>query len=239
MRKKRDAPSNADSGLHEVFGAPARGFLAPAWQLGHVRWRNANTLDFKHVFGFFSDSSHGTHEGFRWRPGTGTAVAGAGTGKSAIGSGGCFSPSTAEFLPWRFTLRLERAFWPKILRHEEVLDTRVGPTRPAMLLEATSQPGVSRWSGERGPPTPRFARSRRSASREGGRVQGSPRSGARRETMLKSIFDAVMERRAGALMKHVRRWLPAEGPVLDLGSGSGHLSARLERSWDSRWSPPT
>jgi ubiquinone/menaquinone biosynthesis C-methylase UbiE len=47
--------------------------------------------------------------------------------------------------------------------------------------------------------------------------------------MLKSIFDAVMERRAHKLMDHVGAWLPAEGPVLDLGSGTGHLSARLQR----------
>ena len=38
-----------------------------------------------------------------------------------------------------------------------------------------------------------------------------------------------MERRARRLMEHVRGWLPPEGPVLDLGSGTGHLSARLER----------
>ena len=47
--------------------------------------------------------------------------------------------------------------------------------------------------------------------------------------MLKSIFDAVMERRAGQLIEQVGAWLPAEGPLLDLGSGTGHLSARLER----------
>ena len=47
--------------------------------------------------------------------------------------------------------------------------------------------------------------------------------------MLKSILDAVMERRARRLMDDVRGWLPVEGPVLDLGSGTGHLSARLER----------
>ena len=47
--------------------------------------------------------------------------------------------------------------------------------------------------------------------------------------MLKSIFDAVMERRARQLIEQVGEWLPAEGPVLDLGSGTGHLSARLER----------
>ena len=47
--------------------------------------------------------------------------------------------------------------------------------------------------------------------------------------MVKSFLDAVMERRARQLMEQVRVWLPADGPVLDLGSGTGHLSARLER----------
>ena len=47
--------------------------------------------------------------------------------------------------------------------------------------------------------------------------------------MLKSIFDGVMERRARELMEQVSAWLPSEGPLLDLGSGTGHLSALLER----------
>jgi SAM-dependent methyltransferase len=47
--------------------------------------------------------------------------------------------------------------------------------------------------------------------------------------MLKSLFDAVMERRARQIMEHVGAWLPAEGPLLDLGSGTGHVSAWLER----------
>lgn len=47
--------------------------------------------------------------------------------------------------------------------------------------------------------------------------------------MLKSLFDAVMERRSDGLIAQVGDWLPTEGPVLDLGSGTGHLSARLER----------
>jgi ubiquinone/menaquinone biosynthesis C-methylase UbiE len=38
-----------------------------------------------------------------------------------------------------------------------------------------------------------------------------------------------MERRARQLMEQVSAWLPAEGPLLDVGSGTGHLSARLER----------
>lgn len=47
--------------------------------------------------------------------------------------------------------------------------------------------------------------------------------------MLKPLFDAVMERRSRRLIEQVGEWLPAEGPVLDLGSGTGHLAARLER----------
>jgi ubiquinone/menaquinone biosynthesis C-methylase UbiE len=47
--------------------------------------------------------------------------------------------------------------------------------------------------------------------------------------LLKSVFEAVMERRSTRLMEQVGSWMPAEGPVLDLGSGTGHFSARLER----------
>ena len=47
--------------------------------------------------------------------------------------------------------------------------------------------------------------------------------------MLNAILDAVMERRARQLIEQVGPWLPTEGTLLDLGSGTGHLSARLER----------
>lgn len=47
--------------------------------------------------------------------------------------------------------------------------------------------------------------------------------------MLKSLFDGVMERRSRQLIEQVGDWLPAEGPLLDVGSGTGHLSVRLER----------
>ena len=47
--------------------------------------------------------------------------------------------------------------------------------------------------------------------------------------MLTSLFDAVMERRSGRLIEQVGGWLPTGGRMLDLGSGTGHLAARLER----------
>jgi SAM-dependent methyltransferase len=47
--------------------------------------------------------------------------------------------------------------------------------------------------------------------------------------MLKALLDAVMERRARQLAADIDAWLPAEGPVLDLGSGTGHVAARLQR----------
>jgi SAM-dependent methyltransferase len=47
---------------------------------------------------------------------------------------------------------------------------------------------------------------------------------------VKALFDAVMERRARELVEQVGAWMPTEGPVLDLGSGTGHLSAQLERA---------
>ena len=46
--------------------------------------------------------------------------------------------------------------------------------------------------------------------------------------MLKSLLDAVMARRARQLLDQVAAWLPDKGAVLDLGSGTGHLSALLE-----------
>jgi SAM-dependent methyltransferase len=47
--------------------------------------------------------------------------------------------------------------------------------------------------------------------------------------MVKALFDAVMERRARRLMEQVNAWLPNDGALLDVGSGTGHLSALLER----------
>ena len=47
--------------------------------------------------------------------------------------------------------------------------------------------------------------------------------------MLTAFFNAIMERRARKLLDQVGSWLPNDGPVLDLGSGTGHVSALVER----------
>ncbi|MQA92730.1 MAG: methyltransferase domain-containing protein [Gemmatimonas sp.] len=80
------------------------------------------------------------------------------------------------------------------------------------------------WSGVSGR---RSSSSPRSSSRAG--TNRAHWRGCSRRAMLKSLVDAVMERRARQLMEQVGAWLPTEGPLLDLGSGTGHLSARLER----------
>src|SRR5262245_28505822 len=38
-----------------------------------------------------------------------------------------------------------------------------------------------------------------------------------------------MRARARGLLEQISEWLPSEGPVLDLGSGTGHVSDRIQR----------
>ena len=47
--------------------------------------------------------------------------------------------------------------------------------------------------------------------------------------MLKSLFDAVMERRAGQLIEQVGEWLPAAGPCWTSARGPATSRRRLER----------
>lgn len=46
--------------------------------------------------------------------------------------------------------------------------------------------------------------------------------------MLKAVLDGVMDRRSTQLLAQVGSWIPSTGPVLDLGSGTGHLAAAVE-----------
>jgi SAM-dependent methyltransferase len=47
--------------------------------------------------------------------------------------------------------------------------------------------------------------------------------------LLKAMLDGVMERRSDQLLAQVGQWIPSTGPVLDLGSGTGHVAAAVER----------
>lgn len=147
----------------EVFREPARGFLAPAWQPGHVRPGNEkttgpenvrpgnmrtagpgnlrpggeNTAGLKYVLGFFSLQSGAG----RCVPlATWTWDGGRWGWLGHLGHGiGWLLQSLDRGVP---TLAihptdLRRGFWPKILRlTEELLEAGYEPTTPAGLLEA-------------------------------------------------------------------------------------------------------
>ena len=120
----------------QVFGEPARGFLAPGWQLGQVRHVNAKNLGLEHILGFFSaDSWTGrsvplatwTWDCSRWGwPGyVGHALG------SLLHSLGRGVPTLAIH-----PRDIERGFWPRILRlTADLLDTGHAPTTLARLLE--------------------------------------------------------------------------------------------------------
>ena len=121
----------------EVFGEPARGFLAPAWQRGHVRPENGNALGLEHVLGFFSlESAAGrsvplatwTWDCGRWR------------GLGHLGHGiGWLLQTLDRGVP---TLAihpkdLERGYWPRILGlTQDLLEAGYEPSTVAGLLEA-------------------------------------------------------------------------------------------------------
>lgn len=120
----------------EAFGKPARGFLAPAWQLGHVRG-NRHTLGLEHIMGFFSLESRARRKvplaTWSWDCGRWGWL-------GHIGQGiGWLCQSLDRGVP---TLAihprdLERGFWPKILElTQELLETGHQPSTVAGLLEA-------------------------------------------------------------------------------------------------------
>jgi hypothetical protein len=122
----------------DVFGEPAQTFLAPAWQLGHVRPAEANTLGLQHVLGFFSlESRTGrnvplatwTWDCGRWGP-VGHLGHGIGWLLQFLNRG----VPTLAIHP----RDLERGFWPRILQlTEELLENGYEPSTPTKLLEAS------------------------------------------------------------------------------------------------------
>ena len=124
----------------DVFGAPARGFLAPAWQPGHVRPGNGSFQGLEHVLGFFSLESSA---GRRVPLATWTWDCGRWGWLGHLGHGiGWLSQSLDRGVP---TLAihprdLARGFWPNILRiTRKLLETGYEPSTPAGLLEGSDE----------------------------------------------------------------------------------------------------
>jgi hypothetical protein len=121
----------------EVFGEPARGFLAPGWQRGQLHRVNGNTMGLQHVLGFLSLDSPGgqrvplatwTWDCGRW-PWLGHLGHGVGSLLQSLDGG---VPSLAIH-----PRDLERGFWPKILRLiRDLIDMEYEPSTPGRLLEA-------------------------------------------------------------------------------------------------------
>ena len=122
----------------DVFGAPARGFLAPAWQQGHLNRERAETHGIEYVLGFFALQSCTGRRiplatctwdcgRWSWLGHVGHAV---GTTLRALGHG---TPVLAIH-----PRDLMRGYWPTILRLvHELLDAGYEPATPSSLLEAT------------------------------------------------------------------------------------------------------
>jgi uncharacterized protein len=120
-----------------VFGEPAQGFLAPAWQRGHVRVENVGGLGLEHVLGFFSLESRAKQSiplsTWSWDCGRwhwlGHAGHGIGWLLQSLGRG----VPTLAIHP----NDLSRGFWPKILRLiEQLLESGYEPSTLTELLEA-------------------------------------------------------------------------------------------------------
>jgi hypothetical protein len=133
----------------DVFGEPARTFLAPAWQLGHVRVAGADTPGLQHVLGFFSLESRA---GRRIPLATWTWDCGPWGLFGHLGHGiGWLLQSLDRRVP-ALAIHpgdLERGFWPKILRlTEELLEAGYEPVTPTALFQATDE-RVTEWQRER------------------------------------------------------------------------------------------
>jgi hypothetical protein len=144
----------------DVFGEPARTFLAPAWQLGHVRLAEGNTLGLEHVLGFFSLESR---TGRKVPLATWTWDCGRWRWLGHLGHGiGRLSQSLDRGVP---TLAihprdLERGFWPKIVRlTRELIDTGHEPNTPSALLQPV-RASAGREPRGRSEPAKRRARAR-------------------------------------------------------------------------------
>jgi hypothetical protein len=124
----------------DAFEAPARGFIAPAWQRGYVRVGNGNTVGLDHVLGFFSLESRTGRRvplatwswdcgRWGWLGHVGHAV---GQLRQSLHRG---VPALAVH-----PADLSRGFWPTILRlTQDLLEHGYEPCTAAQLLEVSDR----------------------------------------------------------------------------------------------------
>jgi predicted deacetylase len=119
----------------DVFGEPARGFLAPGWQPAHLRQSSLDPLGLEYVFGFF---------GLHTRAGRSVPLATWTWDVSRWGWTGHIGHGIGQWLQSRDRVPtlaihprdLQRGFWPKILRlTEKLLETGYEATTSSALLE--------------------------------------------------------------------------------------------------------
>ena len=128
----------------EVFGAPARGFLAPGWQSGSVHPSDEGTPGLDHALGFFSlQASTGRSvplATWSWDCGRWGWLGHVGHGIGwALQNLGRRVPTLAIH-----PRDIARGFWPRILRlTQELIDAGYRPTTATDLLESSdAEPGL-------------------------------------------------------------------------------------------------
>jgi peptidoglycan/xylan/chitin deacetylase (PgdA/CDA1 family) len=124
----------------DVFGARARGFLAPAWQRGRVRPDAVHAAGVEHVLGFFSLESRTGRKvplaTWSWDCGRWRWLGHIGRGVGRVLQSSRRRVPTLAIHP----RDLDRGFWPGVLRLTEgLLAAGYQPTPPVGLLEADAR----------------------------------------------------------------------------------------------------
>lgn len=125
----------------DVFGAPARGFLAPAWQRGRVQLAHVHAVGLDHILGFFCLQSR---TGRTIPLATATWDCGRWSWLGHIGH------AAGRVLQWQdhrvpvlaiHPRDYDRGYWRTILRRtEQLIETGYEPSTLAGLLEAPDEP---------------------------------------------------------------------------------------------------
>ena len=123
--------------LAEVFGEPARGFLAPGWRSRHVRSVDELAVGLEHVLGFLSLEAAGRRgiplATWSWDCGRWGWLGHVGHGIGSLLQSADRVPVLAIH-----PRDLHRGFWPTIMRRaRELIDAGFEPSTPTALLRAS------------------------------------------------------------------------------------------------------